>query len=45
MLGGAVETSLDSIGVATVTGLSDAAALELVADPDVQNVEPDVVMG
>src|SRR6266481_363972 len=43
-LGGSVEASLDSIGVATVTGLSDGAAAELAAEPDVRNVEPDVVM-
>src|SRR3989442_6543504 len=43
-LGGSIEASLDSIGVATVTGLSDGAAAELAAEPDVSKVEPDVVM-
>jgi len=43
-LGGSIEASLDSIGVATVTGLSDGAAAELAAEPDVRKVEPDVVM-
>src|SRR3989442_13155923 len=43
-LGGSIEASRDSIGVATVTGLSDGAAAELAAEPDVRNVEPDVVM-
>ncbi len=41
-LGGAVEASLDSIGVATVTGLSGAAAAELSANPDIRAVELDV---
>src|SRR2546422_1363247 len=43
-LGGSVEASLDSIGVATVTGLSESSVAELAAEPDVRNVEPDVVM-
>jgi len=41
-LGGAVENSLDNIGVAAVTGLSEAAAAELAASADVRAVEPDV---
>ena len=41
-LGGGVETALDSIGVAAVTGLSEAAAAELAASADVRAVEPDV---
>src|SRR5438034_874873 len=40
-LGGSVETSLDNIGVATVTGLSEGAAAELAAAADVRAVEPD----
>src|SRR3989454_4540435 len=40
-LGGSVETSLDSIGVAAVTGLSEGAAAELAGAPDVRAVEPD----
>src|SRR4029077_6993075 len=44
-LGGSVETSLDSIGVAAVTGLSDAAAAALSAAPDVRAVEPDPIIG
>jgi len=40
-LGGTVEASLDSIGVAAVTGLSDAGASELAAAADVRAVEPD----
>ena len=43
-LGGSVETSLDGIGVATVTGLTDATAPSLAAGPDVQAVEPDHAM-
>lgn len=43
-LGGAVEAALDSIGVATVTGLSSAAAAALAGEPDVRNLEPDVMM-
>jgi lantibiotic leader peptide-processing serine protease len=42
-VGGSVATSLDGIGVATVTGLSEAAAAELRAQSDVRNVERDVV--
>src|SRR6059058_4634210 len=41
-LGGAVEASLDSIGVAAVTGLSETAAAELAAGADVRAVEPDL---
>src|SRR5947209_13029638 len=41
-LGGAVEASLDSIGVAAVTGLSEAAAAELAASADIRAVEPDL---
>ena len=40
-LGGAVEVSLDSIGVATVTGLGASAAAELAAEADIRAVEPD----
>jgi subtilisin family serine protease len=43
-LGGSVETSLDGIGVAVVTGLSEPAAAELAAQGDIQNVEPDPVV-
>src|ERR1044071_2837272 len=43
-LGGLVETTLDSIGVATVSGLTEAAAFELAADAGIQRVESDVVM-
>ena len=43
-LGGSVEASLDSIGVAAVTGLTEAAAAELAAESGIQRVEPDVVM-
>ena len=41
-VGGAVEASLDRIGVAAVTGLSEAAAVELAGSADVRAVEPDV---
>ena len=44
MLGGSVEASLDSIGVAAVTGLSQAAADKLAATADVQSVQPDRVV-
>ncbi|MEX2157049.1 MAG: hypothetical protein WD773_09440 [Gemmatimonadales bacterium] len=43
-LGGSIEAALDSIGVATVTGLPEAAAAELAAAADIRAVEPDVVM-
>lgn len=42
-LGGAVEIALDSVGVATVTGLSEAGAAELAVGGDVRAVEPDLV--
>src|SRR5437899_360262 len=41
-LGGAVETALDSIGVAAVIGLSEGAAAELAGAPDIRAVEPDL---
>ena len=41
-LSGAIEASLDSTGVAAVTGLSEGAAAELAATADVRAVEPDV---
>ena len=40
-LGGSVEASVDSIGAAAVTGLSQEAALELAAAADIRAVEPD----
>jgi lantibiotic leader peptide-processing serine protease len=40
-LGAAVEASLDSIGVASVSGLGDSAAAALAAAADVRAVEPD----
>jgi subtilisin family serine protease len=40
-LGGTIEASLDAIGVAEVTGLSDAAAALLAEGPDVRAVESD----
>ena len=42
-LGGSIENALDSIGVATVTGLSEAAAAELSAAADVRAVESDAI--
>ncbi len=42
-LGGSVENALDSIGVATVTGLPEAAAAELAAGADVRAVEADAI--
>jgi hypothetical protein len=45
MLGGSVEASLDSIGVAAVTGLSETAAAELGAAADVRAVESDPITG
>jgi subtilisin family serine protease len=42
-LGGAVEAALDRIGVAAVTGLTETAAAELAASPDIRAVEPDVI--
>ena len=41
-LGGKVSESLDNIGVAVVSGLSDSASASLAGDPDVSAVEPDV---
>jgi subtilisin family serine protease len=43
-LGGRVESALDDIGVAAVTGLTEAAAAELAAAADIRAVEPDIVM-
>lgn len=43
-LGGSVEATLDVIGVATVTGLTEAAAAELAAEAAIRYVERDVVM-
>src|SRR3989442_4136346 len=40
-LGGTIEAALDSIGVAAVTGLSEAGAAELAAGADIPAVEPD----
>ncbi len=37
-LGGSVEASLDSVGVATVTGMSAAAAARLAAEPGIEAV-------
>src|SRR5216117_1440303 len=42
-LGGSVETALDNIGVAAVTGLSETGAAELAAGADVRAVEPDPI--
>jgi subtilisin family serine protease len=44
MLGGSVEASLDPIGVATVTGLTEGAAAELSAAADIRAVEADPVV-
>ena len=41
-LGGKVSESLDNIGVAVVSGLSDSASASLAGDPDVRAVERDV---
>src|SRR5437879_3098169 len=41
-LGGSVETSVDSVGVAAVTGLSEGAAAELAGAAGIRAVEPDV---
>jgi subtilisin family serine protease len=43
-LSGAVEASLDSIGVASVTGLTESGAAELAAASGVMHVEPDIVI-
>src|SRR5256885_12245117 len=40
-LGGSIESALDSIGVAAVTGLSEGGAAELAAGADIRAVEPD----
>ena len=40
-LGGSIESALDSIGVAAVTGLSEAEAAELAAAAGIRAVEPD----
>jgi len=40
-LGGSIESALDSIGVAAVTGLSEAGAAELATGADIRAVEPD----
>src|SRR5690242_8249023 len=40
-VGGAIEASLDNIGVAAVTGLSETGAAQLAAAADVRAVEPD----
>jgi subtilisin family serine protease len=42
-LGGSVEASLDNIGVAAVTGLSEGTAAELAASADIRAVEPDPI--
>jgi lantibiotic leader peptide-processing serine protease len=42
-VGGAIEAALDGIGVAAVTGLSETAAAELAAGPDVRAVESDPI--
>src|SRR5437660_5945820 len=42
-LGGVVDASLDSIGVAAVTGLSETGAAELAASADIRAVEPDPI--
>src|SRR2546425_944216 len=38
---GTIEAALDGIGVAAVTGLSEAGAAELAAGADIRAVEPD----
>jgi len=43
-LGGSVEAALDPIGVAAVTGLTEAAAVELAGEKGIAYVEPDVMM-
>ncbi len=43
-LGGTVDAVHDAIGVATVSGLSETAALELAAQPGVEAVEPSEVV-
>ena len=41
-LGGSVETTYGSVGIAVVTGLSDAAAGQLAASSGVSRVQPDI---
>jgi subtilisin family serine protease len=43
-LGGSVEASLDAIGVAAVTGLTESAAAELATQKDIRYVERDVLV-
>lgn len=43
-LDGTIEASLDSIGVAAVSGLTETAAVELMAAEDVRAVEPDPII-
>jgi len=43
-LGGSVEIALDEIGMATVTGLSQAAATELAGAPGIRSVEADPLL-
>ena len=43
-LGGSVDAVHDAIGVATVSGLSETAAMELAAQSDIQAVEPSTVV-
>src|SRR5256884_268855 len=40
-LGGSIESAIDSVGVAAVTGLSEVAVTELGAAADIRAVEPD----
>src|SRR2546427_671443 len=40
-LGGSVETALDNLGAAAVTGLSQSGVAELVGGPGIRAVEPD----
>jgi len=42
-LGGSVESALDSIGVAAVTGLTETGAAELASSPSIRAVEPDAI--
>jgi subtilisin family serine protease len=42
-LGGSIEASLENIGVAAVTGLTDATAAELAATGDIRAIEPDPI--
>ena len=43
--GGTVETVLDGVGVAVVSGLTDAAAGDLASTQDINAVEPDITIG